>query len=1139
MGEIPAGNDLKNELHIQLLSGFAVSVGGVRLPQERWKSRRARSLVKLLALTPGQRLHRDQVIDTFWPDSELTSAVNNFHQSLYAARQVLEDHKAGRLILEEGFVCLMAGQGGVLRVDVEQFEAAAARANDLQDPKAYQDALALYTGDLLPDDLYEEWTIPRRSALRQVFLQLLLDLAKRHETLREYPQGIAALQQVLSMDPGYEEAHVGLMRLYALSDQRQQALRQYQVLSDVLHRELGVEPGPNTTQLYEAIQSGHFSAAPQKSQPSHNLPVQLTAAIGREQEIEHFRQLILSRGNRLVTLVGGGGSGKTRLALEAARTLLPVFTDGVYLVELDARQAQETLAPLIARAVGLERGVESTPFGGPAMRNLEERLFSFLQDKKMLLILDGFEGLLSETGWLSSLLRRTSGLTILVTSRIRLNLNVEQSFVLEGLPYPPQAVDMENLGSYGAVRLFVETARRANPDFALSAENSRSVAAICRLLQGMPLGILLSAAWSGILEPEQIVEHIRRSLDILAADWADLPDRQRSLRATFEYSLHMLGQAERIAFLRLSVFRGAFTAQRAGQVAEVSLNTLKILVDHSLLRPAGQGRFRIHELLRQYAQEKLAADPSEERAVRERHCQVFLTDLAALEPRLKSSELFQVLLEMDPEYPDLLEAWDWAVEHGDFSLLENIVWSLGRYQKIRYLASEGAAWCEKTMNLIEQERIGPRNFRLWVRMGNWLANFYLRQSKFEPCRQVLERVDGALRAQPGLAANLRREQAFLQINYGDYCYVTMGNNLQVLKYYQKGLDLIFGLEDPWDISFGLMCVAGGQGIVGNHRECQKYAELGLVTLRPSGDPILIQELLEQRGFVLMITGQLEEAIRNVEEQVSYLQQFNDPLHSALIPGMRGLARFHAGLYEEARPLVEQAAALYNQAGDRENRFFYLWILDMIQLATGNYTAVRLGPGMSAEDQAELAQTRYKTSVRITWGILSLLRQDWIQAEQNLQSYYTYLIEVTRQDMMGIPLAYLGLIAYHRGDLHLAHQRLIAALDNGVTHGYYYSFCAGLGVLALILAEAGELERAVELYATATAHPGAGNSHFFNDILGKPIAAQAENLPAETVQAARARGRNRELEAAGQEYLAKLKASADLISALLTEQAHSE
>ncbi len=236
MQEIPAGKDLKKELHIQLMGGFAVSVDGVRIPEARWKSRRGRNLVKLLALTPGQRLHRDQVCETFWPDSDPSAAANNFHRTLYVARRVLEAHAAGGLVLEEGFLTLVTGPGQVLRVDVALFEEAAALAKDSQDPRVYQDALAYYPGDLLPDDPYEEWTFQRRAALRQTFLQLLLGLARLHENCQEYSQGIALLQQVLSIEKSHEEAHAGLMRLYALSGQPQGAVRQYQALQEALAR---------------------------------------------------------------------------------------------------------------------------------------------------------------------------------------------------------------------------------------------------------------------------------------------------------------------------------------------------------------------------------------------------------------------------------------------------------------------------------------------------------------------------------------------------------------------------------------------------------------------------------------------------------------------------------------------------------------------------------------------------------------------------------------------------------------------------------------------------------------------------------------------------------------------------------------
>jgi predicted ATPase/DNA-binding SARP family transcriptional activator/class 3 adenylate cyclase len=268
MNDIPAGKGVRNELYIQLLGGFAVSLDGVRLPQERWKSRRARHLVELLALAAGHRLHREQVMDGLWPDSDLTAAANNFHQTLYAARRALGPSGADCLPLEEGFLSL-AGEGGLL-VDVEQFEAAAvvataavkaaalAGAKGGQDPGVIQAALALYPGDLLPDDPYEEWTIRRREALRRLFVQLLLELACLHEVRGEYAPGVEALQRLLAVDPLHEEAHTALMRLYALNGQRQLALRQYQALCEALQAELEVEPGEGSTQVYEAIQSGRY-----------------------------------------------------------------------------------------------------------------------------------------------------------------------------------------------------------------------------------------------------------------------------------------------------------------------------------------------------------------------------------------------------------------------------------------------------------------------------------------------------------------------------------------------------------------------------------------------------------------------------------------------------------------------------------------------------------------------------------------------------------------------------------------------------------------------------------------------------------------------------------------------------------------
>ena len=318
MKKLSSANDEQCDVHIQMLGGFSVCVAGKTIPDGQWKSRRARSLVKLLALAPGHRLHRDQVIDALWPDSDLPAAANSFYQTLYAARKILEPGRGFSLALQEGSLSLSTRDGQAFSVDVEQFEAAAVRAKDSQSPAVFQEALDWYRGNLLPEDLYEEWTIQKREALRQIYLNLRLGLARLQETRQEYPAAIATLLRLLEEDRAHEPAHVGLMRLYALSGQRQQALRQFQTLREALQAELDVEPGKHATQVYEAIQNGSFSPAqPTIAVHLHNLPVQLTSFIGREAQILEVTR-IDSKAHRLVTLHGSGGTGKTRLALEVA-----------------------------------------------------------------------------------------------------------------------------------------------------------------------------------------------------------------------------------------------------------------------------------------------------------------------------------------------------------------------------------------------------------------------------------------------------------------------------------------------------------------------------------------------------------------------------------------------------------------------------------------------------------------------------------------------------------------------------------------------------------------------------------------------------------------------------------------------------
>src|SRR5215207_1888959 len=336
-------NDIRSggpeAVRVKLLGGFSVSVGSRTIQHSEWRLRKVAALVKLLALAPGHRLHREQVIDLLWPDSGRKAASNNLRQVLHALRRTLvtSPTEGSRYLVSEDEQLVLCPVGQ-LRVDVEAFEAAAATARRAREPAAYRAAIDLYAGELLPGDRYEEWAEARRQELRGTYLSLLVELADFYEEHEEFEPAIEALGRALTEERTLEEAHARLMRLYALSGRQVEALGQYERLREVLTRELGTEPGADTRRLCKEIANGRFPPEHSAEGPQpeelplvgrHNLPSARSSFVGREREmVEVKRELAMTR---LLTLTGVGGSGKTRLTLEVARELVGAYPDGVWL----------------------------------------------------------------------------------------------------------------------------------------------------------------------------------------------------------------------------------------------------------------------------------------------------------------------------------------------------------------------------------------------------------------------------------------------------------------------------------------------------------------------------------------------------------------------------------------------------------------------------------------------------------------------------------------------------------------------------------------------------------------------------------------------------------------------------------------
>ena len=324
--------------------------------------------------------------------------------------------------------------------------------------------------------------------------------------------------------------------------------------------------------------SGVADSAPPAG-PDWNLPAPATRLVGREAELAALAQLLDDPTCRLLSLVGPGGIGKTRLAIEAACDLWQRFADGVFFASLAGTSSSEFMVPAIAQAVALN-------FAGPADPRVQ--LANYLRNKQVLLLLDNLEHLLEGVDLLVEMLEETPGVKLLVTSRERLELQAEWVFEVQGLPVPAED-EVERLEKYSAVQLFLQRTRQAQVAFELSTEDRAHVARICRLVEGMPLAIELAAAWVPVLSCAEIADEIARSIDFLTTTMRDVPERQRSIRAVFDHSWHLLSEEEQQVLRPMSIFRGGFTRQAAEAVAGAGLPLLSAL----LASPSCAARARI------------------------------------------------------------------------------------------------------------------------------------------------------------------------------------------------------------------------------------------------------------------------------------------------------------------------------------------------------------------------------------------------------------------------------------------------------------------------------------------------------------------------------------------------------------------
>jgi predicted ATPase/DNA-binding CsgD family transcriptional regulator len=633
-----------------------------------------------------------------------------------------------------------------------------------------------------------------------------------------------------------------------------------------------------------------------------DLPRSLTPFIGREEELAGIMQRLQNPTCRLLSVIGPGGVGKTRLALECAVQLSDPFPDGRFFIDLQPVQSPESLVVAVADALSLR------PSGS---QSLARQLTTFLQEKTLLLLLDNMEHLLAGVPLLADLLLAAPDLKLLTTSREALNLDVEWLYPLAGLPYP-DSHQVEDLEAYGAVALFSQRARRLRPGFSLDEEKAE-VVAICRLVEGLPLALDLAATWVKTVTCAEIAAEIRQSLDFLSTQRRQTPAVHSSMRAVFEHSWQLLSGVEQTLFCRLAAFQGGFERQAAAQVTEASLLTLSALVDKSLLYREPNGRYYLHTLLHQFALERLTADADTAAAIRRQHCRYFADFMHGAVDGLKGKAQIETLDRIQADLENVRTAWRWAVAQQDGEAIQKISHALSNYFQLRGQYQEPVEAIEDGLAVMNQTAVSPQRDEALAMLHLELCWFSLRLGRIGKASYHAGQAQALLDAHqllppPGIGTDPRLGLGLSAATRGDY--------REALAQHQQAYDQSVRQGHTSNRLFACYGLADAALALDDLDTTVHYARQGVALSLAQEENWLRAYLLNQLGSVALRRGELQAAKGYYEESYAIRERFNDP------EGM-GLALNHLGeIYLQqaemgaASECFSRSLSLYRETNDR-------------------------------------------------------------------------------------------------------------------------------------------------------------------------------------------------------------------------------
>lgn len=1056
-----------SKLTLSLLGPFHATINEQRVTN--FPTDKIRALLAYLAVEADKPHRRSALATLLWPEYSDSVALRNLRQSFHRLRQTFDkvDATLTPVLFTTTRQTLMLNSEALI-LDVYKFQqrlnvVAAHDHTTLHDCEScltkLQDVITDASGEFLQGFSvegaigFDEWQTMRREQFHQQRAETLRQLIGTHEQRQEYGvmHGFAA--QLLTLEPWREDVHQWAMRALALNGQRSEALAQYEQCSAVLATELGVAPTDTTTELYEQIRRGELTPVnlPIVNAPAPPTKVKVTELagfpqshakfLGRTEELTELTTYLTDEDCRLVTLIGSGGSGKTRLATEVAKRYLrhtEHFTAGIFFVSLTSITDPTLLAATIATQLGLQLHEQASH---------QAQLIDFLRTKQTLLVLDNFEQVVDGATVLGEILEECVDVKVLATSRVALNLRREQRFAVGGLRFPANmsqptlaSPEMpEDLLEQSAVQLFIQAARQVQPGFTPEDETLVAIAQICAMVQGMPLALELAATWVRLADCVTIANEIRTNLDFLSTTTRDMPERHRSMRAVFAESWQLIAENERRALAQLSIFAGGFTLEALLAVTDGSVVDLANLLDWSLIERGNTQRYGVHELLRQFAEAELVAwpaanqDKQEESTTlvtltRQRHSNYFLTLVEKEAEALHGDQPQRALQTLRRDLDNIRAAWRWAVESNNRDALDLAADGLADFFFLEGLLLEGEQLFATAVAQIKQI-IGrnPDTAHQTVH-GHLLvqqANFLNHQGMLTQAQPLLEEALGYLTTDGDHEPDARLAQA------------------------QNALGDLLRIRGEYNAALGYLETALNQYEHLHHRRGQA-------------------QVLNNIGQLYWSKSEYGQALSYHQRALQLDRQLGNQLGIALHLSSMGLVYYRQSIYAQALDCHQQALAVAKTFNNRHDMAKHLSNMGVVYYDQGNFDEATVCLERALLIDRELGN-RLGIAKRLTnLGMIHMRTGYYREALTSTQEAHQWVLAMEHQSGIALTQGNIGVILWQMGEYEqaLAHHQAALALDE--TLGNQDAVARHLGNIGATQAKLGNLVQAIQEYDRALA-----------------------------------------------------------------------